>query len=357
MIKIKEFIENFTPILLKHSSSSITFSLSKRFFIFKFLNKAVDVIENEPYLNFISLIKNYKVLGRIMSGTLKELYRDRNTLYFKNFFPDKELYRMVVKDITELHKKHLEVKLTITRRGLLIYDNYKKNNFNSLLLTIHGGTWVPKWLGKKMAVSKEFRYSEEDIATDKIYRDLVLSKGGIWIDNKQSRFACDYNRKPHRTIYYENAERWLKRQMWKEELTEHDKNKIMSGYREFYFTLARIVDAYRFNIIFDGHSMKDTKTRPNVSFGTKYVPNFYTPIVKSFQNKLIKLDYNPVFINKPYVGGNILRWMKMKFPDVFIFSMEINKKLYMNKARNKLYLSKIKNISKDITELMKIEVD
>ena len=225
MPKIKEMLETITPILFKHSSSSITFSLSKRFFVFKMLNRAINFIENEPYLNFISLLKNYKVLGKILTGTIKEFYRDRNSIYFKQFFPERSLYLLVKKDIEEIYKIKPDITVTITRRGLLIYDNYKKNHFNVLLLTIHGGTWVPNWLEKKMDASKQFRYSEEDIDTNKLYRNLVLKYGGIWIDNKQSRFACDYNRKPHRVIYHENSEKWLKRKMWKEELTKKEETK------------------------------------------------------------------------------------------------------------------------------------
>lgn len=354
---IKELIEQLSPILLKPTSSSITISLSRRFFLFNMLNRAVKYIENEPYLNFISLLKNYKVLGRILSGDISDLHRDRNTMYFKNFFPDKNLYALVKSDLEEVYKINKNLKVTLTRRGLIIYDNYKRNTFNVLLLTIHSGTWVPEWLDKKLAIDKNFRYTEEDVEADRLYRDLVLKKGGIWIDNKQSRFACDYNRKPHRVIYNENSERWLKRKIWHKQPDESEIANIMTGYKEFYFTLARIVDAYRFNIIFDGHTMKDTKTRPNMSFGVKYVPKFYMPIVKSMQNKLIKRGLSPVYINKPYVGGNIVRWLNVKFPDIFIFSMEVNKKMYMNKTRTVRYLSKIKKIARDITELMNIEVD
>ena len=105
----------------------------------------------------------------------------------------------------------------------------------------------------------------------------------------------------------------------------------MEGYHEFYFTLSRLIDTYRFNIIFDGHSMKDAKGRPEISFGTKYIPKFYMPIVRSMQKKLNNLGYNPVSLNVPYSGGYILQWLNSRFPDIFICSMEVNKRLYMVK--------------------------
>jgi len=129
----------------------------------------------------------------------------------------------------------------------------------------------------------------------------------------------------------------------------------MEGYHEFYFSLARLIDTYRFNIIFDAHSMKDKKGRPEISFGTKYIPQFYMPIVRSMQRKLSNLKFHPVSLNVPYVGGYILEWLSNQFPDVFIFSMEVNKKLYMTRNRKKVLIKKLDELSKHITNIFDIE--
>ena len=102
------------------------------------------IIEEDPHLNFVAVLKSYKVLGRILTGTLHEFYRDRNRIYFKRFFTEPELYEMVKKDLEALYPKYKDVKMTITKQGLLIYDNYKKNTFNVLLITAHSGLWVPE---------------------------------------------------------------------------------------------------------------------------------------------------------------------------------------------------------------------
>ncbi|HLG30337.1 MAG TPA: N-formylglutamate amidohydrolase, partial [Candidatus Brocadiales bacterium] len=313
-------------------------------------------IEDDPYLNFISVLKNYKILGSFLNGTLYELHRDRNNSYMRNFFIDKGLYAMVKADIEWLYSrgaKYREIMLTITKRGVIIYDNYKKNSFNVLLTTIHSGTWMRRDIQAKQSIAMEKRLLEEDIDTHKIYSSLVLKKGGIWIDNKASRFACDYNRTPERAIYSNRSEKWIK-DVWKEPLSEKQRRWLMEGYNEFYFTLGRLIEAYRFNIIFDGHSMKDAKGRPEFSFGTKYIPKFYMPVVRSMQHKLSRMNYGQVALNTPYSGGHILQWLNNKFQDIFICSMEVNKKVYMTKNRKKVIAKRLEQISKDITQIFDI---
>jgi len=266
-MRLKDIYETISPIVIKPYSDHLHISLSKRFIMFQVMNKLVKTIEEDPYFNFIAILKSYKILGRILSGTVYEFYRDRNRLYFKNFFFDRDLWKLVKEDLEWLYPKYKHIRMTITKRGLIIYDNYQKNNFNVLLLTVHSGSWVPQIIDKKLSVSKAYRRREEDIDTHRIYSNLVLNKSGIWIDNKQSRFVVDFNRKLQRAIYSNNSEEWLD-VIWKEQLTKHESGTILSSYREFYFTLARLLDSFRFNIIFDAHSMKNKPGRPDISFGT-----------------------------------------------------------------------------------------
>ncbi|MBR9690632.1 N-formylglutamate amidohydrolase [Candidatus Woesearchaeota archaeon] len=356
MKKYKDIFEKLFPIMIKPSTYSLNISLSKRFFLFEIMNKIINTIEEDPHLNFIALLKSYKVLGRFLYGTLHEFYRDRNKLYFKNFFLDRNLYRMVKEDLESLHPKYKDLKMTITKRGVIIYDNYKKGAFNVFLLTIHSGTWVQDSVMEKLTLSQRDRFIEEDIDTDKIYRNLVLENSGIWIDSKQSRFVIDLNRDFQRAIYADNSEEWLK-VVWKHELTKKEQNEIFSSYKEFYFTLERIIDAYQFNIVFDAHSMKSLEGRPNFSFGTKYIPKFYMPVVKSMRRKLANIGYSPVLLNTPYSGGYILRWLSEKFPNIFVFSMEINKNQYMDDKMRKVYKRKINSLSKDLEKIFDIDIE
>ena len=353
-MSFKKIIETLSPVLLEPSGVSVTIGISKRFFLFQLMRRIINVIEEDPYINFIALLKSYKVLGNFLHGTLHEFHRDRNRLYFKNFFYDRKLWEMVRSDLESLHPKYRDVKMTITKRGVIVYDNYKKNSFNVLLLTIHSGNWVPEEIEKKMWISDTDRYREEDVETDKLYRNLVLDKAGIWIDNKQSRFVIDFNRMLKNAIYADNSEEWVDA-VWKEPLLKSEKDAITSGYREFYFTLTRLLESYQFNIIFDGHSMKQGDNRPNLSFGTKYIPKFYQPIVRSMQRKMQSLGYSPVLLNTPYKGGFILKWLNGKFPNVFICSMEINKSLYMSGTRP-LKL-KIKKLSHDLSGMFDIDIE
>ena len=353
---IKGFIEQITPILISPTPTSITISLSKRFFIFQIAKELIRRIEDDPYLNFISFLKHYKVLKSFLTGNISGLYRDRNKSYFRNFFSDKELYELIKNDIAWIYERNKGIKLTIMKNGLIIYDNYKKNKFNILLLTAHSGTWMPRTIGAIQSITKAERSIEEDVDIHKVYGNLFLTKGGIWIDCKFSRFACDLNRAPGKAIYFKNSEKWVG-DIWRQELTRSQRRRLMRVYDEFYFTLGKIVDAYKFNIIFDGHSMKDEPERPEISFGTKYIPKFYLPVIKSMQKKMQKLGYTTVQFNAPYHGGYILEWLSSKFPDLFIFSMEVNKKLYMDKNRKIVEEKNLNQLASNITNIFEIEED
>ena len=357
MPKLNDLIEWISPLLVKPTATSLTISLSRRFFLFDLLRKAVAAIEDEPYLNFISLLKNYKVLGSFITGTVREFYRDRNHSYFRNFFLERELYELVKADIEWLATGHGHIKVTITNRGLIIYDNYRKNQFNVLLFTIHSGTWVPKNLGEKLFYTAGQRRSEEDIDSSKLFSRLVLEKGGIWIDNKQSRFACDFNRVWGKAIYRDSQEPWAQGKLWKEYPSKKDVRDIQKGYDEFYFTLAQLTDSYRFNIIVDGHTMSDSPGRPAIGFGTRYIPSFYVPIVHSMRRKLLKLGYSPVLLNVPYAGGSILQWLQQKAPDLFACLIEINKCLYMDSDRKDVFPERLEKLSKEVLEMFNIGED
>jgi N-formylglutamate amidohydrolase len=342
---------------IKNASKAISKELDskqinskKRFLISSMVNIMTRRIETDLYSNFVSLLKNFNFLGRILNGTIEELYKDRNKSYFKNFFSQAKLYNLIKEDLEWIYEKNKDIKLTITKKGIIIYDNYKKNQFNTLLLTIHSGTWIPEEIHKKQAISSKRRLLEEDIDSHRIYAPLVLEKGGIWIDNKFSRFACDYNRSAANSIYLNNSEKFVK-QIWKEELSDAERKGLLKNYAEFYFTLGHLIETYRFNIIFDGHTMRDTNTRPAISFGIKYIPQFYIPIVKSMQKKLINMNYHPVYLNDPYYGGYILQWLNKRFPDIFTFSMEVNKKLYMTKDRRKTVKKKLNSLVENLKQI------
>ena len=355
-MNINDILKKISPILIKPDSDSIKISFSRRFFLFSLMSRIINIIEEDPNLNFIALLKSYKVLGNFLNGTLHEFYRDRNKIYFKNFFIDRHLYSLVKQDIEDLYPKHKDIKMTITKRGVIIYDNYKKSAFNVLLMSIHSGTWVQDSIDKKLNISKIERFKEEDVDTHKIYRDLVLEKSGIWIDNKQSRFVIDFNRGFERAIYADNSEEWLE-VVWREKLTKKEVDGIYSSYEEFYFTLSKLIEAFHFNIIFDAHSMKHRPGRPSISFCTEFIPKFYMPVVKSMQKKMRSLGYDKVLFDVPFKGGYILRYLRDIFPHMFIFSMEVNKNLYMTKDRMKTIKYRMNKLSQDLMNIFDIETE
>lgn len=150
------------------------------------------------------------------------------------------------------------------------------------------------------------------------------------------------------------AEAWIEK-LWKKPLSKKQRKRLMDGYEDFYLTLTSLVNSYRFNIIFDGHSMKHAKDRAELSFGTKYIPRFYMPVVRSMKERLLKLGYTDVAFDKPFSGGYILQWLSRKFPNIFICAMEVNKKLYMNTNRNLSHEQRIEGLSTDILQIVNIE--
>lgn len=352
--ELKNFIKFVSPVLIKPHKNSINIKLSKDFMLLQLAKSAIKKIEADPYLNFVNELKYYKVFGKLIHGPISEIYRDRNKHYMKRFFVSIELYELVKKDIEWVYSHNKELVVTLNKKGYVIYDNYKKNKFNALLLTIHSGTWLPRDIAERQVLTDKERLLEEDIDIHKIYSPMVLGNAGIWIDNKLSRFACDYNRSPEKAIYSDLSEAWL-RQLWKKPLTTKQTKKLMAGYDDFYLTLTSLVNSYNFNVIFDGHSMKDALNRAELSFGTEFIPRFYMPVVRSMKDNLAKLGYKDVAFDKPFRGGYILEWLSLKFPNIFICSMEVNKKLYMDKNRLSSNASLIEELSKNILQIFKIE--
>jgi N-formylglutamate amidohydrolase len=352
---MRKFIKNNIKLfynLLVFSKKKIT--LGDRLFLFRQVNKLWTNISENPHLNFLSLLHDYKLIGDVLDGDIEHFYNSRNRLWFKKFFEEKELYELIKKDLECLYPKYKHINMTLTHKGIIIYNNYKTNQFNTLLLTVHNGVWVDKELKKNMHLSDKKRLKEEDLGSGMLYSKIVLEEGGIWIDCKQSRFMCDFNRSYAKAIYANNQEKML-RKVWKKELNERQKDIILDSYRHFYYVLSRLISSYRFNIIFDGHTMGNRENRPNLSFGTKYVPGFYMPIVYSLKQRLKNLGYTDIRINDPYKGGYILNFLSKKYPDVFIFSMEVNKKIYMKPNQLTILKKEVEKISNDLIKMLKIE--
>jgi N-formylglutamate amidohydrolase len=240
--------------------------------------------------------------------------------------------------------------MTISKNGVITYDNYSVRGFNVLLLTIHSGSWVPVEIAGRFRISKKKMRMEEDIGTDRLYREIVLDKGGIWIDNKQSRFVIDFNRPIEKAIYSDNSEPWVA-EVWKTPPAKKEIETIRKSYIDFHFTLAQLIDTYHFNIVLDAHSMNNAPGRPGISFGIEFIPRFYMPIVKHMKESLEKKGYGKVRFNIPYKGGYILQSLMAKFPNAFTCSVEVNKKLYLKKDSLRPDGKRLGRLKKDIYSL------
>lgn len=349
LTKVTDYVLSFLKGKRQRLPASLSYSA-----VLTELTRLNDKLEETPHLNFLSLLNSYKRVIDVLDGSVGYFYRKRNTLWFKEFFPEQELYELVKEDLKRYNKKYSKIKLTITKNGILIYYNYKKNRFNTLLMTIHGGKWVPNYGKDLMHISERRRLQEDDLGTDIIYGPFVLENGGVWINAKFSRFFCDLNRRRPRAIYSNTSEPMVGK-IWKKELTSPQKATILKNYDQFYYVLEKLVDTHRFNIIFDGHTMRQKPGRPPFSFGVKCIPHFYYPIVEHMRTTLRKETGQPVDINNPYGGGHILKHLAEQYPDVFIFSMEVNKKLYMDRTHLKVSQRKVNKLCKAIDKMLTFE--
>ena len=80
-MNLMKLFEELSPVLIEPKPTSIKVSLSKRFLIFQILQELGKKIEDDPYLNFISVLENYKVFSELLHDHIKELLRDKNKFY------------------------------------------------------------------------------------------------------------------------------------------------------------------------------------------------------------------------------------------------------------------------------------
>ena len=93
---------------------------------FKRFSTLKDFFERNPNNQFITLLNALGRLENVLNGTVTYFHRHRNHLWFKLFFREPELYELVKKEIEYQYNNHPLVKLIITPRGVMIFDNYKK---------------------------------------------------------------------------------------------------------------------------------------------------------------------------------------------------------------------------------------
>jgi hypothetical protein len=161
---LTQWFESITPILIKPGSTDIRISISKRFFLFNLMNKIINIIEEDPHLNFVAVLKSYKVLGKFLYGTLHEFHRDRNTIYFKNFFYDRDVWKLVKEDLESLYPKYKEMKMTITKRGVIVYDNVMGHPISSYNAFADGDNSINYWAGHGLSFNPfgEVIYDHQD---------------------------------------------------------------------------------------------------------------------------------------------------------------------------------------------------
>jgi len=207
-------------------------------------------------------------------------------------------------------------------------------------LAIHNGGNFREELRDKIALSKMDRWLEEDSHTW-----LFIASLPIRIIVYDSRYEYDLNRNENSCIY---DEAWGK-QVWKESLSDEEKNKSLQKYKNFYKVVHALVKKLeeKFNaaIIYDIHSYNykryEKKDLPVFNVGTVNLPNKFQKYINYYLKELKTIDIFPIENisreNDIFFGkGYLLEYIIKNFENTIVFATEI-KKIYVDESSGDEY--------------------
>lgn len=205
-------------------------------------------------------------------------------------------------------------------------------------LAVHNGGNLREGLREKIRLEKMDRWKEEDP-----YTWQFISSLPIRMIVYSSRYEFDVNRKEEECIY-ESA--WGQ-QVWKEEITEEEKELSRKKHRAFYQVLHALVETIemRFNgaLVYDIHSYnfrridEQGKTTPVFNVGTEKITD---PKYRKFINRWLKeleaidLKSTPTTVheNGVFFGrGYVLEYLMREFKNTLVFATEV-KKIYVDEV-------------------------
>lgn len=209
---------------------------------------------------------------------------------------------------------------------------------------IHNGSEMNEGLSNKCALDKATRWYEEDPLTGEFIESLPIR-----IVGNDSRYVYDLNRSEDDAIY---DVAWGK-DVWKEALSDAEKEQGIKWHREFYAVLKALVhkieDKFGASIVYDIHSYNHMRGQVHESYpvfniGTERIDQKrYAKYVTKFMKELDKIKFenleNRVAENEVFYGrGYLAQFITTRFKDTVVIPLEI-KKIYCDENTGDIFPS------------------
>ena len=222
---------------------------------------------------------------------------------------------------------------------------------------VHDGNQFRKELWDNCLHSQYERWYEEDPET----RNMVISHP-ILIAGRDSRFEYDLNRIPEEAVF-ETA--WGKK-LWKEPLSENEKEKSLAKHTAFFKVTHALIDKIESKfgccIVYDMHSynwQRWDREVPTWNLGTSNVDNDrFGEEIESWRQSLseIKLPHgikSSADINNTFFGnGYFLKYITKNFKNTLVLATEIAK-VYCDELNQVIYPEVVQAVEEQLKDRMK----
>ena len=222
---------------------------------------------------------------------------------------------------------------------------------------VHDGNQFRKELWDNCLHSQYERWYEEDPET----KNMVISHP-ILIAGRDSRFEYDLNRIPEEAVF-ETA--WGKK-LWKEPLSENEKEKSLAKHTAFFKVTHALIDKIESKfgccIVYDMHSynwQRWDREVPTWNLGTSNVDNDrFGEEIESWRHSLseIKLPHgikSTADINNTFFGnGYFLKYITKNFKNTLVLATEIAK-VYCDELNQVIYPEVVQAVEEQLKDRMK----
>ncbi len=226
---------------------------------------------------------------------------------------------------------------------------------------VHDGHQFRQSLWENCIHTEYERWYEEDPCTKQMVQTQPMVIAGC-----DSRFEYDLNRPPE-TAIFDTA--WGK-QLWKNPLSESEKNQSLSKHSNFYSVVHALVhkieSLHGKAIVFDMHSYnwkRWDRAVPTWNLGTSNIDNErFGKIVTGWSNKLghLQLPYDlpqTSLINDTFQGnGYFLKYITQNFKNTLVLATEISK-IYCDELTGVIYPEVVQTVEEQLKQLIPLQTE